>query len=72
MQWTRRFWRYAALLGSSAILLQATSGCPVDDATLNSIVTTVGADLVQRTLNGEFCPPDSTTGATTTPTLTTY
>jgi hypothetical protein len=56
MHWTGRLWKYAALLGSSVILLQTTTGCPVDDATLNSIVTTVGAQLVQAVLSGQFCP----------------
>ena len=56
MQWTRRFWKYAALLGSSAFLLQTTTGCPVDDATLNTIAVQVGAQLLQAVMSGQFCP----------------
>jgi hypothetical protein len=55
MQWTRRFWRYAALLGSSVILLQTTTGCPVDQTTLTNLVAQAAVQFLQAAMSGQYC-----------------
>jgi hypothetical protein len=55
MQWTKRWWRYAALLGSSAILLQTTTGCPVDQATMANLMAQVVAQFLQAAMSGQYC-----------------
>lgn len=64
--WSKRFWRYAALLGSSVFLLQTTTGCPVDDPTLNAALTQAAVQLMQGVLSGQFCPDGATTTGLTT------
>ena len=66
MQWTKRCWRYAVLLGSSAFLLQGTTGCPVDEATMTNLLTQVMTQVVQASLSGQFCPDTTTSTPFTT------
>ncbi len=53
-----RFWRYAGMLGGSAVLLQA-SGCNLDQATMDTLTTAIIQVIVQALLG-------SVTGGITT------
>jgi hypothetical protein len=53
--WTKRFWRWAALLGSSVILLQTTTGCPVDQTTMSDLLVQVVAQYLQAAMSGQYC-----------------
>ncbi len=55
MHLTKRFWRYATLLGSSVILLQTTTGCPVDEATMTSLMTQVVTTFLTAAMSGQYC-----------------
>jgi hypothetical protein len=54
MQRICRWWRYAVLLGSSAILLQ-TSGCAIDSATLTNILAQALVQALQSGLLTTTC-----------------
>jgi hypothetical protein len=49
MQRICRWWRYAVLLGSSAVLLQ-TSGCAIDSATMTTLLTQVLTQVLTESL----------------------
>ncbi len=53
-----RWWRYAAMLAGSGLLLQ-TSSCALDQTTINTLTTAVVQALVQALLGS------LTTGVTT-------
>jgi hypothetical protein len=55
MQRKRRWWRYGALFGSAALLLQ-TASCAVDDATMQSLVLPLVTQFVTAVASGAFCP----------------